>query len=145
MRQPAFRDEKSPVVQQPEAQGTLKSPFSALGSIRHRLKAAQDQGAEQEGEQLSYSKTRTDRTTARLPERESEPERDAPRTIFGQSPDLPVRARFAPSPTGYLHIGSLRTALFNKIAVEASNGGTFILRIEDTDQVRYFRNVAEHD
>lgn len=57
-------------------------------------------------------------------------------TILGQSADLPIRARFAPSPTGYLHLGSLRTALFNKLAVLASNGGAFILRIEDTDQVR---------
>lgn len=56
-------------------------------------------------------------------------------TILGQSADLPIRARFAPSPTGYLHLGSLRTALFNKLAVLASNGGSFILRIEDTDQV----------
>lgn len=60
---------------------------------------------------------------------------DEIRTIFGQSPDLPIRARFAPSPTGQLHLGSLRTALFNKLAVIASNGGSFILRIEDTDQV----------
>ena len=57
-------------------------------------------------------------------------------TILGQSADLPIRARFAPSPTGHLHLGSLRTALFNKLAVLASNGGSFILRIEDTDQVR---------
>lgn len=56
--------------------------------------------------------------------------------ILGQHADLPIRARFAPSPTGYLHLGSLRTALFNKLAVSASNGGAFILRIEDTDQVR---------
>jgi glutamyl-tRNA synthetase len=46
------------------------------------------------------------------------------------------RVRFAPSPTGALHIGSLRTALFNYLAAR-STGGTFILRIEDTDQGRY--------
>jgi glutamyl-tRNA synthetase len=46
------------------------------------------------------------------------------------------RVRFAPSPTGALHIGSLRTALFNWLAARAT-GGTFILRIEDTDQGRY--------
>lgn len=57
------------------------------------------------------------------------------RTILGQSPDIPIRARFAPSPTGYLHLGSLRTALFNSLAAKASNGGAFILRVEDTDQV----------
>lgn len=61
----------------------------------------------------------------------------ATRYILGQSADLPIRARFAPSPTGYLHLGSLRTALFNNVAARASkDGGTFILRIEDTDQVR---------
>jgi len=46
------------------------------------------------------------------------------------------RVRFAPSPTGALHIGSLRTALFNWLAAR-STGGTFLLRIEDTDQGRY--------
>ncbi|KAG5927778.1 hypothetical protein E4U42_001784 [Claviceps africana] len=60
----------------------------------------------------------------------------SPRTIFGQSVKVPIRARFAPSPTGYLHLGSLRTALFNRLAAEASKRGAFILRIEDTDQKR---------
>lgn len=57
------------------------------------------------------------------------------RRIFGQTPDKPIRARFAPSPTGYLHLGSLRTALFNNLVAIASNGGSFILRLEDTDRV----------
>ncbi len=47
-----------------------------------------------------------------------------------------VRTRFAPSPTGSLHIGGLRTALFNWLLARA-HGGKFILRIEDTDQKRY--------
>ncbi|MBA3950235.1 MAG: glutamate--tRNA ligase, partial [Acidobacteria bacterium] len=42
------------------------------------------------------------------------------------------RLRFAPSPTGYLHVGGARTALFNWLHVRQT-GGTFILRIEDTD------------
>ncbi|KAH6603574.1 glutamyl-trna synthetase [Trichoderma cornu-damae] len=67
---------------------------------------------------------------------------DSP-TILGQSANLPIRARFAPSPTGYLHLGSLRTALFNKLAVSASNGGSFILRIEDTDQSRLVKDAEE--
>jgi len=50
-----------------------------------------------------------------------------------------IRVRFAPSPTGYLHIGGLRTALYNYLFAK-KNKGTFILRIEDTDQNRY---VAE--
>ncbi|MFI5303077.1 MAG: glutamate--tRNA ligase, partial [Polyangiales bacterium] len=47
----------------------------------------------------------------------------------------PERVRFAPSPTGYLHIGGVRTALFNWLWARKT-GGTFILRIEDTDQER---------
>jgi glutamyl-tRNA synthetase len=50
-----------------------------------------------------------------------------------------VRTRFAPSPTGYLHIGGVRTALFNWLFVR-KHGGQFVLRIDDTDQQR---NVAE--
>src|SRR5689334_24525142 len=45
------------------------------------------------------------------------------------------RLRFAPSPTGYLHIGGVRTALYNWLWARKT-GGTFILRIEDTDQER---------
>ena len=47
----------------------------------------------------------------------------------------PVRTRFAPSPTGYLHIGGARTALFSW-AYARRHGGQFILRIEDTDVAR---------
>ena len=46
-----------------------------------------------------------------------------------------LRVRFAPSPTGYLHIGGARTALFNYLLAR-KQGGTFVLRIEDTDVVR---------
>lgn len=49
-------------------------------------------------------------------------------------PETPARTRFAPSPTGYLHLGSLRTALFNYLIAKAT-GGQFLLRLEDTDQV----------
>lgn len=48
----------------------------------------------------------------------------------------PARVRFAPSPTGYLHLGGLRTALFDWLYARHT-GGQFILRIEDTDQKRY--------
>jgi glutamyl-tRNA synthetase len=51
----------------------------------------------------------------------------------------PVRVRFAPSPTGYLHVGGARTALFNWLYAR-HHGGKFVLRIEDTDQAR---NTAE--
>ena len=46
-----------------------------------------------------------------------------------------VRVRFAPSPTGYLHVGGARTALFNWLFAR-HHGGSFILRIEDTDRTR---------
>jgi glutamyl-tRNA synthetase len=48
---------------------------------------------------------------------------------------MSVRVRFAPSPTGYLHIGGVRTALFNRLWARKT-GGAFVLRIEDTDQER---------
>ena len=47
-----------------------------------------------------------------------------------------VRVRFAPSPTGPLHMGGVRTALYNYLFAR-KHGGTFILRIEDTDQARF--------
>jgi glutamyl-tRNA synthetase len=50
--------------------------------------------------------------------------------------DKPVRVRIAPSPTGYFHIGSARTALFNWLFAR-HHGGKFIVRIEDTDRTRY--------
>src|SRR3954451_17124471 len=50
-------------------------------------------------------------------------------------PHMTVRARFAPSPTGLLHIGSARTALFNYL-FSRHHGGEFLLRIEDTDRER---------
>ncbi len=55
----------------------------------------------------------------------------------------PVRVRFAPSPTGYVHIGSLRTALFSFLYAR-HNQGTNILRIEDTDQNRYVEGAVEN-
>ena len=54
-----------------------------------------------------------------------------------------VRVRFAPSPTGPLHIGGVRTALFNYLFAK-KNKGTFILRIEDTDQNRYVANAEQY-
>ncbi|CAD6191681.1 unnamed protein product [Caenorhabditis auriculariae] len=54
---------------------------------------------------------------------------------FTSSREEPVRVRFAPSPTGNLHLGGLRTALYNYLFAK-KHGGTFILRIEDTDQNR---------
>ncbi|KAL5615037.1 hypothetical protein BROUX41_005102 [Berkeleyomyces rouxiae] len=63
-----------------------------------------------------------------------------PRRVGGK-PDLfalpktPARTRFAPSPTGYIHLGSLRTALYNYLLARAT-GGQFIIRVEDTDRTR---------
>ena len=53
-----------------------------------------------------------------------------------------VRTRFAPSPTGYMHIGNLRTALYTWL-IARSHGGTFILRIEDTDQGRLVEGATD--
>ena len=55
---------------------------------------------------------------------------------------MSVRVRFAPSPTGYLHIGGARTALFNWLYARHT-GGTFVLRIEDTDEARNSQEAIE--
>ncbi|MDX5428655.1 MAG: glutamate--tRNA ligase [Bacteroidota bacterium] len=57
--------------------------------------------------------------------------------------DREVRVRFAPSPTGPLHMGGVRTALYNYLFAK-KHGGTFILRIEDTDQARYVPGAEEY-
>lgn len=54
-----------------------------------------------------------------------------------------IRVRFAPSPTGYLHVGGLRTALYNYLFAR-KNGGIFILRIEDTDRTRFVEGAVEN-
>src|SRR5215212_5726968 len=54
----------------------------------------------------------------------------------------PVRVRFAPSPTGFLHIGGVRTALFNWLFAR-HYGGQFILRVEDTDEKRFVIGAAD--
>lgn len=54
-----------------------------------------------------------------------------------------VRVRFAPSPTGFMHIGGLRTAFVNYLFAKRYDGD-FILRIEDTDQKRVVKNAAEN-
>lgn len=55
---------------------------------------------------------------------------------------MKTRTRFAPSPTGYMHIGNLRTALYEYLIAKA-DGGDFLLRIEDTDQKRYVEGATE--
>lgn len=57
-------------------------------------------------------------------------------------PTNEVRTRFAPSPTGFMHVGGLRTALYTYLIAKA-RGGKFILRIEDTDQERYVEGAVE--
>ncbi|MEZ4889033.1 MAG: glutamate--tRNA ligase [Crocinitomicaceae bacterium] len=57
--------------------------------------------------------------------------------------EKPVRVRFAPSPTGPLHIGGVRTALYNYLFAKKNNG-TFIIRIEDTDQTRFVPGAQDY-
>ena len=54
-----------------------------------------------------------------------------------------IRVRFAPSPTGPLHMGGVRTALYNYLFAKA-NGGKFILRIEDTDRSRFVEGAEDY-
>ena len=60
----------------------------------------------------------------------------------GNTADRKVRVRFAPSPTGSLHLGGLRTALFNYLFAKRNNG-SFILRIEDTDKTREVEGASD--
>jgi len=60
-----------------------------------------------------------------------------------QNMEKKVRVRFAPSPTGGLHLGGVRTALFNYLFAKKHNG-TFILRVEDTDQTRFVSGAEEY-
>ena len=53
-----------------------------------------------------------------------------------------VRTRFAPSPTGFMHIGNLRTCLYAYLYAK-KRGGTFVLRIEDTDRERYVEGAVD--
>ena len=53
-----------------------------------------------------------------------------------------IRTRFAPSPTGRMHVGNLRTALYAYL-IAKHQGGDFILRIEDTDQERYVEGAVD--
>ena len=54
-----------------------------------------------------------------------------------------VRVRFAPSPTGGLHLGGVRTVLYNYLFARA-HGGDFVLRIEDTDQTRFVEGAEQY-
>ena len=53
-----------------------------------------------------------------------------------------IRTRFAPSPTGRMHVGNLRTALYTYL-IAKHEGGDFVLRIEDTDQERFFEGALD--
>ena len=64
----------------------------------------------------------------------------APTTMISANP---IRTRFAPSPTGYIHVGNVRTALFAWLVARQA-GGTFILRLEDTDKVREVEGSGDH-
>ena len=69
-------------------------------------------------------------------------DRDFFEQMEARIPKGTVRTRFAPSPTGYMHVGNLRTALYTWL-IARSQGGTFILRIEDTDQSRLVSGATD--
>lgn len=64
--------------------------------------------------------------------------------IPNSNSQTPTRTRFAPSPTGFMHVGGVRTALFAWLIARQDPNGVFILRLEDTDQKREVENSAEH-
>ncbi|KAH7140738.1 hypothetical protein EDB81DRAFT_63524 [Dactylonectria macrodidyma] len=110
----------------------------------HKLSGRSEENVESQG------KTRPTSRLAALKKRNKtsgDEARDSVETpqryILGHPADKPIRTRFAPSPTGYLHLGSLRTALFNNLVSKATKGGQFIIRIEDTDQNRLVPDAEE--
>lgn len=62
---------------------------------------------------------------------------------MNNEPQMPVRVRFAPSPTGGLHLGGVRTVLYNYLFAK-KHGGKFVLRIEDTDQTRFVEGAEDY-
>lgn len=72
----------------------------------------------------------------------NESKTDEPISISSRHPKTPARTRFAPSPTGFVHLGSLRTALYNYLLAK-NTGGQFLLRLEDTDQKRLVQGAEE--
>lgn len=70
------------------------------------------------------------------PDNDNDTDTDSDSDMEGSAMSKPVRVRFAPSPTGYLHIGGARTAIYDWLLARAT-GGQFILRIEDTDRGRF--------
>ena len=62
--------------------------------------------------------------------------------LFNLDPNITVRTRFAPSPTGYLHVGGARTALYSWLYAK-HNQGEFVLRIEDTDLERSTQQAVD--
>lgn len=63
-------------------------------------------------------------------------------SLYSEPSATPIRTRFAPSPTGYIHIGNVRSALFPYLLAK-QQGGSFILRIEDTDQARFVEGATD--
>src|SRR5947199_5830924 len=64
-----------------------------------------------------------------------------PPSVMSEGVEHRFRTRFAPSPTGFLHIGGVRTALFNWLLAR-HHGGQFVLRIDDTDQQRHVEDAV---
>lgn len=117
-------------------QPLLRRAFTASPHTRDEAKPAENETPTPPPTDVKHQTSGSKDGRISLNFKSSEKARSAGKNlILKQDANLPIRARFAPSPTGYLHLGSLRTALFNKLAATASNGGSFILRIEDTDQV----------
>ena len=79
----------------------------------------------------------------KIPEKFEQMVNDFKKTLpTSENGEMPVRVRFAPSPTGNLHLGGLRTALYNYLFAKSQNG-TLILRIEDTDKTREVEGSIE--
>ncbi|KAF4981936.1 hypothetical protein FZEAL_2330 [Fusarium zealandicum] len=99
------------------ANENLQSRKSQLGQNAQSVHEAR--GKKKPSRLAALKKRNRDGVTSEVESNGAEPTQ---RYILGQSADKPIRTRFAPSPTGYLHLGSLRTALFNNLVAQATKG-----------------------
>ncbi|KAM5353929.1 hypothetical protein ACJ41O_000579 [Fusarium nematophilum] len=131
----------SPPVKVSATQTETESPQNQVNLQGQRVKPGAEVKGKGRPSRLAALKKRN--TGASTSDGETNDSEGSQRYILGQSADTPIRTRFAPSPTGYLHLGSLRTALFNNLVAKATKGGEFILRVEDTDQNRLVPDAEE--
>ena len=118
------------------------SILKSLDKEENEKKTASEEKSEKTEEAVPEEKP--EKTIKTVPEEKQEKNKNKPvrRAQKEEKKPMKVRTRFAPSPTGRMHVGNLRTALYAYLIAKHA-GGDFILRIEDTDQERYVEGAVD--